>query len=80
MHALRHNQFAFIDVCEVLLRYYKPEPERFRPVDRMVAHTGFLIFARPILAQAGKLDEKLVAEIGLVLEIDEENRESDPEE
>lgn len=47
--ALRQNDFAFIEVCEVLLRYYRPEPERLRPVDRMVAHTGFLIFARPVL-------------------------------
>jgi len=49
--ALRQFDFAFVDVCEVLLRYYKPEPERFRPVDRMVAHTGFLIFARPVLIE-----------------------------
>ncbi len=46
---LRRNGFSFIEVLEILLRYYKPESERFRPVDRMVAHTGFLIFARPIL-------------------------------
>ncbi len=47
--ALRQNDFAFIDVCEILLRYYKAEPDRFRPVDRMVAHTGYLIFARPVI-------------------------------
>lgn len=47
--ALRQNDFAFIDVCEILLRYYKPEPDRLRPVDRMVSHTGYLIFARPII-------------------------------
>ena len=45
---LRQYDFAFIDVCEVLLRYYKAETERFRPVDRMVAHTGYLLFARPV--------------------------------
>ena len=49
--ALRQFDFAFVDVCEILLRYYKPEPERLRPVDRMVAHTGFLIFARPVLIE-----------------------------
>lgn len=49
--ALRQFDFAFVDVCEVLLRYYKPEPDRLRPVDRMVAHTGFLIFARPVLIE-----------------------------
>ena len=46
--ALKRENFAFIDVCEILLRYYKPVPERFRPTDRMVAHTGFLIFARAV--------------------------------
>lgn len=55
--ALRQFDFAFVDVCEVLLRYYKPEPERLRPVDRMVAHTGFLIFARPVLIE--KQDERI---------------------
>jgi len=55
--ALRQFDFAFVDVCEVLLRYYKPEPDRFRPVDRMVAHTGFLIFARPVLIENG--DEQI---------------------
>jgi tRNA (adenine57-N1/adenine58-N1)-methyltransferase catalytic subunit len=49
LSALYHNDFAFIDVCEILLRFYKPVPERFRPTDRMVAHTGFLIFGRAML-------------------------------
>ncbi len=49
--ALRQNNFAFIDICELLLRYYKAEPERFRPVDRMIAHTGFLLFARPVIIE-----------------------------
>ncbi len=46
---LKTHDFAFIDVAEILLRHYKDDPERFRPVDRMVAHTGFLIFARPVI-------------------------------
>ncbi len=41
--------YAFVDVCEVMLRYYKPVADRFRPTDRMVAHTGFLVFARPMV-------------------------------
>ncbi len=45
---LRRNKFAFIEMCEILLRYFKPEPTRLRPTDRMVAHTGFLIFGRRI--------------------------------
>lgn len=48
LRALKHGPFAFIDVCEISLRYYRIDPERLRPTDRMVAHTGFLIFARAI--------------------------------
>jgi len=47
--ALRQEGFAFVDVCEILLRFYKPVADRLRPVDRMVAHTGYLIFARPVV-------------------------------
>lgn len=49
---LRQNDFIYIEVCEILLRYYKSEPARFRPADRMIAHTGFLIFARPVIRAA----------------------------
>ena len=45
---LRKNDFAFIEVCELMLRYYKTEENRLRPTDRMVAHTGFLIFGRSV--------------------------------
>ncbi len=50
--ALHREKFAFVEVCEVMLRYYKANPQRLRPTDRMVAHTGFLIFARPVTAEA----------------------------
>jgi tRNA (adenine57-N1/adenine58-N1)-methyltransferase catalytic subunit len=60
--ALRINQFAFIDVCEIMLRYYKAEAEHFRPTDRMVAHTGFLIFARPIILSDDERGAELLAE------------------
>jgi tRNA (adenine57-N1/adenine58-N1)-methyltransferase len=46
--ALQRDGYEFVEVCEILLRYYKTVPERLRPVDRMVAHTGFLIFGRPV--------------------------------
>jgi tRNA (adenine57-N1/adenine58-N1)-methyltransferase len=49
--ALRRSNFAFIEVCEILLRYYKAVPDRLRPTDRMVAHTGYLIFARSVAAE-----------------------------
>ena len=48
LHTLRQHNFAFLEVCEILLRYFKPEPSRLRPTDRMVAHTGFLVFGRKI--------------------------------
>jgi tRNA (adenine57-N1/adenine58-N1)-methyltransferase len=48
LYALRREHFAFIEVCELLMRYYKPEPTRLRPTDRMIAHTGYLTFARRI--------------------------------
>jgi tRNA (adenine57-N1/adenine58-N1)-methyltransferase len=44
--ALEHAPFGEVEVLEILLRKYKVNGERFRPDDRMVAHTGFLIFAR----------------------------------
>ena len=49
LNALQRDNFAFVEVCEIMLRYFKPVAERLRPTDRMVAHTGYLIFARPII-------------------------------
>jgi tRNA (adenine57-N1/adenine58-N1)-methyltransferase len=63
---LKAEKFAFIDTCEVLLRFYKSEPARFRPTDRMVAHTGFLVFARPVLLD-DTVNEKLLEEAGIEL-------------
>lgn len=62
LHALRRERFAFLEVCEILLRYYKPEPTRLRPTDRMVAHTGFLIFGRKIEPSADVRATKLLSE------------------
>jgi tRNA (adenine57-N1/adenine58-N1)-methyltransferase catalytic subunit len=71
LYALRQSKFAFIEVCEVLLRYYKPEPSRMRPVDRMVAHTGFLVFARRIEPSKDPRGKELAKEVGEAVE--EEN-------
>lgn len=46
LEALDAHDFAFIEVCENILRYYKPVPARLRPDDRITAHTGYLVFAR----------------------------------
>jgi tRNA (adenine57-N1/adenine58-N1)-methyltransferase catalytic subunit len=43
---LDQGPFEDVEVLEILLRRYKPVAERLRPEDRMVAHTGFLVFAR----------------------------------
>ncbi len=43
---LEKGPYDEVEVCEVLVRGWKPVPDRLRPMDRMVAHTGFLIFAR----------------------------------
>ncbi|MGQ0604233.1 MAG: tRNA (adenine-N1)-methyltransferase [Anaerolineales bacterium] len=48
LEALQRTRFDFLEVCEVLIRYYKTVPERLRPTDRMVAHTGYLIFGRAV--------------------------------
>lgn len=66
LYALRRHQFAFLEMCEVLLRYYKPEPMRLRPTDRMVAHTGFLIFARRVEPSNDPRAADLLAEAGMV--------------
>jgi tRNA (adenine57-N1/adenine58-N1)-methyltransferase len=61
---LRREGFAFIEVCELLLRYYKPEPSRLRPTDRMVAHTGYLIFGRRIEPSQDERTRDLLEEQG----------------
>ena len=60
--ALKQEDFAFIEVCETLLRYYKPASERLRPTDRMVAHTGYLIFSRPIIASNKESAKEILEE------------------
>ena len=58
INALRRHHFAFIEVCETLLRYYKTEENRLRPTDRMVAHTGYLIFAKSIIHNQTKQEKE----------------------
>jgi tRNA (adenine57-N1/adenine58-N1)-methyltransferase len=65
LQALRQDKFAFVEVCELLLRYYKPEPARIRPTDRMVAHTGFLVFGRRIEPGEDPRGKELSKEAGM---------------
>ncbi len=48
LEKLYEYPFIDIEVWESLMRQYKPYPNRLRPVDRMVAHTTFLVFARKV--------------------------------
>ena len=41
-----------VEVIEILMRAYKPVADRLRPEDRMVAHTGYLLFARAVVRAA----------------------------
>ncbi|MFW5792594.1 MAG: tRNA (adenine-N1)-methyltransferase [Desulfohalobiaceae bacterium] len=53
LQSLENSSFQDHEVLEILLRRWKPQAERLRPDDRMVGHTGFLVFARH---QAASLD------------------------
>lgn len=56
---LEAAEFSDLEVLEILLRRYKPVAERLRPEDRMVAHTGYLLFARvqkPVVPSLMDLD------------------------
>ncbi len=63
--ALKKHKFAFVEVCEIMLRHYKSDPARIRPVDRMVAHTGYLIFARRIEPNTDPRGRELENEVGI---------------
>jgi tRNA (adenine57-N1/adenine58-N1)-methyltransferase catalytic subunit len=64
--ALRQTNFAFVEVCELMLRFYQAEPNRLRPTDRMVAHTGYLIFARKIEPGEDPRGRELSEEVGAI--------------
>lgn len=46
LKGMEPGPFDDIEVEELLVRGWKPVADRLRPNDRMVAHTGFLVFAR----------------------------------
>lgn len=46
--ALKQHNFSFMEISEIMHRYYKASATRLRPVDKMVAHTGYLVFARRV--------------------------------
>ncbi len=63
LQALKLQQFAFVEVCEILLRFFKTDWDRLRPVDRMVAHTGYLIFGRSVFESSDELFDGEVSEL-----------------
>ncbi len=49
--ALRaHGGFGVVETLETLVRFWHVRDRSVRPVHRMVAHTGFLVFARRLVA------------------------------
>ena len=46
LRGLEQGPYDDVEVCELLLRRWKALADRLRPDDRMVAHTGFLVFCR----------------------------------
>jgi tRNA (adenine57-N1/adenine58-N1)-methyltransferase len=46
LSGLDQHGFSDVAVEELLLRAYKPIPERLRPDENMNGHTGYLVFAR----------------------------------
>ncbi len=57
----RLGGWADIEVVEILVRHYKPNAERLRPEDRMIAHTGYLLFARAVTTDRQNLADKTSA-------------------
>ncbi|MFQ5945964.1 MAG: tRNA (adenine-N1)-methyltransferase [Anaerolineae bacterium] len=47
---LEKEGFVDLEASEILLRSYKTVPARLRPEDRMVGHTGYLVFGRPLVS------------------------------
>ena len=44
-----------VEVIEILMRQYKPVADRLRPTDRMIAHTGYLLFARAVTREPSRI-------------------------
>jgi tRNA (adenine57-N1/adenine58-N1)-methyltransferase len=48
------RRFGAVETFETLQRFWHVGPRSLRPEHRMVAHTGFLIFARRLAEAAGR--------------------------
>lgn len=56
LEMLENHDYAMVEVCEIILRFYKPVPARLRPNDRLTPHTGFLVFARSTMGKAQRTE------------------------
>ncbi len=54
----RMGNWVEIEVSELLHRKYKTNADRLRPDDRMIAHTGFILTARPVSVQVEPIRTK----------------------
>jgi len=45
---LYDGPWYMLEIEELILRPYKTIPERIRPDDQVIGHTGFLVFARAV--------------------------------
>lgn len=52
-----HAGFVEIEAEELILRPYKTLPVRVRPEDRIIGHTGYLVFARAITPEERTSEE-----------------------
>lgn len=72
--ALHSRKFFMVETEEIFLRQYKTVPQRVRPEDQMVAHTGFLVFSRAVEYRE---NEPPVEDIGPVMGIDDLSEDED---
>ena len=58
--------FGDVEVAEIMFRRYKTLAARLRPEDRMIGHTGYLLFARKLemvkemnpIEESGEADDR----------------------
>ncbi len=46
--ALKENNLFLVEIVELMLRKYKHNPDRMRPEDMMIGHTGYLIMSKKL--------------------------------
>jgi len=51
-----HGAFGAVETLETLVRFWHVRDRSVRPEHRMVAHTGFLVFARRLAARATSVE------------------------